>query len=215
MEKELNDLQRIPLDIEILSNLRFGSLEIRDTSVTRVTNNYFVCSRPLGSNAAAPPLPSSRRVLPHRLPDRVDQIVQNLDEYHVRCSSSASASWHVHTALRRRPVDHLLLLESIKDSTNNTGHASRRGHSPCATQGSFQYSDTVTDPDRPFGLHHLHSWQRSLVGSREEVLCVVSSSVCVDFRGSQESSPCRLRPPSSVHDHSHFLLSGSAGNFSM
>jgi hypothetical protein len=38
-EKELNDLQRIPLDIEILSNLRFGSLEIRDTSVTRVTNN--------------------------------------------------------------------------------------------------------------------------------------------------------------------------------
>jgi hypothetical protein len=39
-EKELNDLQRIPLDIEILSNLRFGSLEIRDTSVTRVTNNF-------------------------------------------------------------------------------------------------------------------------------------------------------------------------------
>ncbi len=37
--KELNDFQRIPLDIEILSNLRFGSLEIRDTSVTRVTNN--------------------------------------------------------------------------------------------------------------------------------------------------------------------------------
>jgi hypothetical protein len=39
-EKELNDFQRIPLDIEILSNLRFGSLEIRDTSVTRVTNNF-------------------------------------------------------------------------------------------------------------------------------------------------------------------------------
>ena len=37
--KELNDFQRNPLDIEILSNLRFGSLEIRDTSVTRVTNN--------------------------------------------------------------------------------------------------------------------------------------------------------------------------------
>ena len=31
--KELNDIQRNPLDIEILSNLRFGSLEIRDTSV--------------------------------------------------------------------------------------------------------------------------------------------------------------------------------------
>jgi hypothetical protein len=38
-EKELNDFQKNPLDIEILSNLRFGSLEIRDTSVTRVTNN--------------------------------------------------------------------------------------------------------------------------------------------------------------------------------
>jgi hypothetical protein len=42
-EKELNDFQRNPLDIEILSNLRFGSLEIRDTSVTRVTNNFY-CS---------------------------------------------------------------------------------------------------------------------------------------------------------------------------
>jgi hypothetical protein len=36
--KELNDFQRNLLDIEILSNLRFGSLEIRDTSVTRVTS---------------------------------------------------------------------------------------------------------------------------------------------------------------------------------
>jgi hypothetical protein len=39
--KELNDFQRNPLDIEILSNMRFGSLEIRDTSVTRVTNNDY------------------------------------------------------------------------------------------------------------------------------------------------------------------------------
>ncbi len=38
--KELNDFQRNLLDIEILSNLRFGSLEIRDTSVMRVTNNF-------------------------------------------------------------------------------------------------------------------------------------------------------------------------------
>jgi hypothetical protein len=38
--EELNDFQRNLLDIEILSNLRFGSLEIRDPSVTRVTNNY-------------------------------------------------------------------------------------------------------------------------------------------------------------------------------
>ncbi len=38
--KELNDFQTNSLDIEILSNLRFGSLEIRDTSVTRVTNNF-------------------------------------------------------------------------------------------------------------------------------------------------------------------------------
>jgi hypothetical protein len=36
-EKELNDLQRNPLDIEILSNLRFGSLESRDTSVSRLS----------------------------------------------------------------------------------------------------------------------------------------------------------------------------------
>jgi len=42
--KELNDFQGNPLDIEILSNLRFGSLEIRDTSVTRVTNNYSMYS---------------------------------------------------------------------------------------------------------------------------------------------------------------------------
>ncbi len=41
--KELNDFQRNLLDIEILSNLRFGSLEIRDTSVTRVTNNFLIC----------------------------------------------------------------------------------------------------------------------------------------------------------------------------
>jgi hypothetical protein len=40
--KELNDFQRNPVDIEILSNLRFGSLEIRDTSVTIVTNNVSV-----------------------------------------------------------------------------------------------------------------------------------------------------------------------------
>ena len=40
--KELNDFQRIPLEIEILSSLRFGSLEIRDTSVTRVTNNFYL-----------------------------------------------------------------------------------------------------------------------------------------------------------------------------
>ena len=37
--EELNDFQRNLLDIEILSNLRFGCLEIRDTSVTGVTNN--------------------------------------------------------------------------------------------------------------------------------------------------------------------------------
>ena len=35
--KELHDFQRNLLDIEILSNLRFGS---RDASVTRVTNNF-------------------------------------------------------------------------------------------------------------------------------------------------------------------------------
>jgi len=47
--KELNDFQRDLLDIEILSNLRFGSLEIRDTSVTRVTNNYWIETKRQGS----------------------------------------------------------------------------------------------------------------------------------------------------------------------
>ncbi len=44
--KELNDFQRIPLEIEILSNLRFDSHEIRDTSVTRVTNKSTTCGTP-------------------------------------------------------------------------------------------------------------------------------------------------------------------------
>ena len=43
--KQLNDFQRNLLDIEILSNLRFGSLEVRDTSVTRVTNNFWAKTR--------------------------------------------------------------------------------------------------------------------------------------------------------------------------
>ena len=38
--KELNDFQRNPLDIEILSNLRFGSLEIRD--IVRYLRNLSV-----------------------------------------------------------------------------------------------------------------------------------------------------------------------------
>jgi hypothetical protein len=49
--KELNDFQRNPLDIEILSNLRFGSLEIRDTSVTRVTNNISSRIEKIAKNA--------------------------------------------------------------------------------------------------------------------------------------------------------------------
>jgi hypothetical protein len=37
----------------------------------------------------------------------------------------------------------------------------------------------------------------------------VSSNTNADFQGSQESSPCRLRPPSSVHGGSHLLLARS------
>jgi hypothetical protein len=54
---------------------------------------YFVCSRPdrpratgaLGSNASAPapPLSSSRRVLPCGVAARVDQLAQDLDERQV------------------------------------------------------------------------------------------------------------------------------------
>jgi hypothetical protein len=57
--KELNDFQRNPLDIEILSNLRFGSLDFRDTSVTRVTNK--VKQRGLGPKLQV--LDNPRRVL--------------------------------------------------------------------------------------------------------------------------------------------------------
>ncbi len=39
--KELNYFQRNLLDVEILSNLRFDSLEVRGTLVTRVTNNFY------------------------------------------------------------------------------------------------------------------------------------------------------------------------------
>ena len=80
----------------------------------------------LGSNAAAPApsLSSSRGVLPCSPAARVDDLAQNLDERHVRFSSSRSPPRHAHTVLRRRSVDRLLLLRgSIKGATNNRGHA--------------------------------------------------------------------------------------------
>ncbi len=85
----------------------------------------------LGSNVAvpAPSLSSSRRVIPCSLAARVDELVQNLDERHVRCNSSTSPPRHAHTTLCRRFVDRLFLLRrSFKGATNNRGHAPRRGH---------------------------------------------------------------------------------------
>jgi hypothetical protein len=53
----------------------------------------------LGSNAdaPAPPVPSRRRVFPHHFAVRVDELEQNLDDRHVRCSSCASPPRHAHT----------------------------------------------------------------------------------------------------------------------
>jgi hypothetical protein len=152
--------------------------------VHRVTARILLClyqTRPrvistLGSNASAPapPLSSSRRVLPCIPADRVDELAQNLDECHVRSSCNTSPSRNTHTTLCRRFVDRLLLLRrSFKVMTNNRGHTPHRGHSPCATQGLLRYS-----------------------GPREEMLHTVSSNARATVRDSQESSPRRLRPPS-------------------
>ena len=105
-------------------------------------------TRRLGDNDLV--ISPSRRVLPCIPTARVDELAQNLDQCHVRCNNNDSPSRHAHTALR---------------------------HSPRATQGLLQYTDT--DPVRPLGLHHL---QRSLTGSREEVLHGASSNARVAFR---------------------------------
>jgi len=74
--------------------------------------------------------------------------------------------------------------------------------------------DTPTQTLPDHGLHHLQHWQRS-PGPREEVLRDVSSSARAVLRSIQESSPCRLRPPSAFRTCSHILLaSSSAGAFS-
>jgi ferredoxin len=76
----------------------------------------------LGSNPTvpAPPLPSSRRVLPRHFATRVDLITQNLDDRHVHCGNCAFPPRHAHTDVLRRPVDRLFLIRrSIKGATNN------------------------------------------------------------------------------------------------
>jgi hypothetical protein len=141
----------------------------------------------------------------------LDELVQDLDECHIRSSSCTSPSRNAHVVVRRRLVDRLLLLRgSFKGTTNNRGHALRRGHSPRDTQGLLRHSDS--DPVRPFGFHHLLHWQRSPTGSREEVLCAVSSSARAAFRDSQESSSRRLRPPSAFLRGSHLLLVSSSSD---
>ncbi len=103
----------------------------------------------LGSNAAAPapPLSSSRRIFPCRMAAWVDELAQDLDERHVRSSSSSSPPRNAHAVVRRRLVDFLFLFRgSFKVATNNRGHAPRRGNSPRATQGLLRHS-AQTLPD--------------------------------------------------------------------
>ncbi len=171
----------------------------------------------LGSNTSTPvpPLSSSRRIFPCHIAAWVDEFAQNLDERHVRSSNRSSPSWNAHAVVRRRLVDRLLLLRgSFKGATtNNRGHVPGRGHSPRATQGLLRHSDP--DPVRPFGLHHLHHWQRSPTGSREEVLRTASSNARAAFPDNQESSSRRLRPPSPFLQGSHLLfVSSSTGPLS-
>jgi hypothetical protein len=137
-------------------------------------------------------------------------IAQDLDERHVR-SSSSSPPRNAHAVVRRRLVDRLLLLRgSFKGATNNRGHAPRRGYSPRATQGLLRHSDP--DPVRPFGFHHLLHWQRSPTGFREEVLCATSSNARAAVRGRQESSARSFRPPSAFLRDSHLLLARSSSD---
>jgi hypothetical protein len=106
-------------------------------------------------------------------------------------------------------VDDLLIACSSfeEPSSHHSGNAPRRRHCPCATQVLFRFSDP--DPARPLGPHHLLHWQRSPAGSREEVLRTGASSARAALRRSQESSPCRLRPPSKFRGGSHVLLASS------
>ena len=110
---------------------------------------------------------------------------------------SAEAKWKRCT--RRKPS------ARIRITPNST--------TPNATQGLLRFSDP--DPARPFGLHHLLHWESSPAGPREEMLRAASSSARAAFRGSQESSTRRIRPPSAFRGGSHLLLAcNSAGSVS-
>jgi hypothetical protein len=128
---------------------------------------------------------------------------------HVRCSSSASPSRHAHTALRRRPVDHLLLLRgSIKDASHNRAHAPRHGHCPCATQARAASTlphrpcPTIWASISPLLAKETCGFQRGGVSR-----CVVKRTRCSSRQ--PKFSHCRLRPPSMVHGGSHLLPAGS------
>jgi hypothetical protein len=111
-------------------------------------------------------------------------------------------------------VDDLLIVcSSFEGATHNRGNAPRCGHSPCATQGlvrALLFQQSHADPARPSGLHHLQHRQRSPTCSREKVLRAASSSARAALRSSQESSSCRLRPPSVFLGCRHLLLARSS-----
>jgi hypothetical protein len=138
---------------------------------------YFVCSRP----DLAPPVPSAQ-TSPH-LRHLYHQVVEFSHAALPLGWTSSPRIWTsvmsvVTAALRRHGMRTLLYVDdllitcssfgSVKGATNYRGHAPRRVHSPCTTQGLLRYSDP--DPARPFGLQHLLHWQRSPTGSRKEVL---------------------------------------------
>ena len=72
-------------------------------------------------------------------------VDQDMDKCHVSRSSSASPPWYEHSALCRRPLDRLQLLQgSFSGAPNHRGDASPRGYSPCTTQGLLRH--TSADP---------------------------------------------------------------------
>jgi hypothetical protein len=165
-----------PKDRKFFSNHLALPLLVKNKFIELQAGGYFVCSRP----DLAPSVPSAQTPLHlchlyHQVVEFshatlttawVDELAQNLDERHVRSSSSSSPPRNAHAVVRRRLVDRLLFLRgSFKGATNNRGHAPHRGHSPRATQWLLRHSDP--DPARPFGLHHLLHWQRSPTGVPE------------------------------------------------
>ncbi len=180
---------------------------------------YFVCSRP----DLAPLVPSAQT--PSHLRHLYHQVVEfshaalplgwtNSPRIWTSVMSVVAATLRRHGMRTLLYVDDLLIrrLQLLRGrfsgAPNHRGDTSLHGHRPRATQGLLRH--TFADPARSSGLQHLHHWQRSSTGSREEVLSSVSSSARTAFPGFQESAPGRLRPPSALRRRSHLVLVSSS-----